>query len=95
MFRRVSGDVQYLMYDAYAGMMSTYGRFHPGPACPLSVDTIEKIPLRENICFYDAKDWWPTYYLINSLKAKLFDPDREVCNIAMSMVIIQQMAMRR
>jgi integrase len=52
---------------------------------------LESTTLRDNLRFYDARDWWPNYYLIRGLKDKLSNPDSEIYNTAMEQTIIAQM----
>lgn len=53
---------------------------------------LEKNPkLRPNLCFYDARDWWPTQYMIRCFGDDLLRSSEGLYNLAVAQVLQSQM----
>lgn len=53
---------------------------------------IEKNPsLRQNLCFYDSRDWWPTQYMIRSFGDKILTSNNDIYNHAIAQILLSQM----
>lgn len=46
---------------------------------------------REGTTFYDARDWWPTMFMIRTFKEKLLTEETNVLYLAVAEVVMQQM----
>ena len=47
--------------------------------------------IRETLRFYDARDWWPTQYVIRSFGNKLLQANDGLFNLAVAQVLLSQM----
>jgi integrase len=47
--------------------------------------------IRESLKFYDARDWWPTQYMIRSFGNKLLQSNEGLFNYAIAQVLLSQM----
>lgn len=47
--------------------------------------------LRKSLCFYDARDWWPTQYIIRSFGDDLLKSNEILFNLAVAQILKSQM----